>query len=411
MQTYLVGGAVRDKLLGMDPVERDWVVVGARAEDLLDQGYQPVGKDFPVFLHPHSKEEYALARTERKQGHGYAGFNFHAAPEVTLEQDLARRDLTINAIAQTDDGSLIDPYNGQQDLKDRVLRHVSPAFIEDPLRVLRVARFAARFAHLGFTVAQETMDLMAEISRSGELDYLVAERTWRELERALGEATPQVFFQVLRDSKALGAILPELDALFGVPQTAKYHPEIDTGIHSLMSLQQASLLSQSSAVRFAALCHDLGKALTPADQLPRHIGHEKSGLKPLRQMCKRIKAPREHAELAALASEYHLHVHRAGELRAETIMKVIKASDGLRRPERFEQFLLACEADSKGRTGHEDNPYPQRQVFSHSLQLCQLQKSQPFAEQGISGKALGQALEQARIDAIRNYQQSEGFPL
>ena len=320
MKTYLVGGAVRDALLNYPVVEHDWVVVGARPEDLLSQGYTQVGKDFPVFLHPQTKDEYALARTERKQGHGYTGFAVHYDPDVTLEEDLARRDLTINAMARDDDGSIVDPYGGQRDLEARLLRHVSDAFVEDPLRVLRTARFAARFAHLGFTVAPETMELMADIVSQGELAHLPAERLWVEMDKSLAERNPEVFVTVLRECGALAALLPELEALFGVPQTAEHHPEIDTGVHTLMSLEQAVLLSPDTDVRFAVLIHDLGKGTTPQDEWPRHIAHEHSGLKLVKDVCQRLKVPNQHRDLALKVCEFHTHCHRALELRGKTLL-------------------------------------------------------------------------------------------
>lgn len=404
MQTYLVGGAVRDALLNYPVTERDWVVVGARPEELLDQGYQQVGKDFPVFLHPQTKEEYALARTERKQGHGYTGFAVHYAPDVTLEDDLLRRDLTINAMAQTPEGEIIDPYGGQQDLERRLLRHVSPAFAEDPLRVLRVARFAARYAHLGFTVAAETLELMSAIVRADELPHLPAERIWVETERALGERDPDVFIQVLRDCGALAALMPEVDALFGVPQRVEYHPEVDTGIHTLMVLQQAALLSADTAVRFAALVHDLGKGITPREELPRHIAHEHRGVPLVKALCQRLKVPNRHRNLALSVCEYHLLCHQAGELRGKTVLKLLRATGALRQSELLEPFLLACEADARGRLGLEQWPYPQADYLRRALAVVRDVSAETFREQGISGKALGAAIhaEQVqRLDALR----------
>lgn len=397
METYLVGGAVRDDLLGYPASEQDWVVVGAKPQDLLDLGYQQVGKDFPVFLHPESKEEYALARTERKQGHGYHGFAVHADPDVTLEQDLKRRDLTINAMARGADGELIDPYGGQADLEARLLRHVSNAFVEDPLRVLRTARFAARYAHLGFTVAPETLALMARIAEEGELAHLAAERVWTELERALAERDPQVFVEVLRECGALAVLLPEVDALFGVPQPAAHHPEIDSGVHTLMCLQQAAALSDSTAVRFAALVHDLGKGTTREADLPAHIGHEKRGVKLVKKACARLKAPARHRDLALAVCEYHLHSHRALELRGATVLKLLRATDALRRPERFEEFLLTCEADARGRKGLEDRDYPQADYLRGALASVQGVNASLFEGQGLSGRELGEAIEAERI--------------
>lgn len=397
MEIYLVGGAVRDTLLDYPVSERDWVVVGAQPQDLLDQGYQQVGKDFPVFLHPQTRDEYALARTERKQGHGYTGFVVDSDPAVTLEEDLLRRDLTINAMAQHADGSIIDPYGGQRDLAAKVLRHVSAAFIEDPLRVLRTARFAARYAHLGFTVAPETIDLMAEIVQQGELAHLPAERIWVELERALGERDPDVFIQVLRDCGALDKLLPELEALFGVPQTAQHHPEIDSGVHTLMALQQAAGLSPCTDVRFAVLLHDLGKGTTAAEEWPRHIAHEHRGIKLVDKACRRLKAPNQFRDLARKVCQYHTHCHRALELRGETILKLLTATDALRRPDRFEAFLLACEADARGRLGFEGRQYPQADYLRSALAIAQQVTAAQFIERGLAGKALGTAMSQERI--------------
>ena len=397
MKVYLVGGAVRDALLGYPSSENDWVVVGATPADLLEQGFQQVGKDFPVFLHPDTKDEYALARTERKRGHGYTGFAVHCDPAVTLEQDLLRRDLTINAMARSPDGDIIDPYGGQRDLAAKVLRHVSDAFVEDPLRVLRTARFAARYAHLGFGVAPETLALMAEIVDQDELAHLPAERIWVEMERALGERDPQVFVQVLRDCGALARLLPELEALFGVPQTEKYHPEIDTGVHTLMALQQAALLTPATDVRFALLLHDLGKGTTPRAEWPRHIAHERRGLKLVEQVCQRLKAPGQHRELALKVCEYHTHCHRALELRGKTLLKLLNATDALRRPERFEAFLLACEADARGRKGLEQRDYPQADYLRCAQAMAQEVSAAAFSEQGLQGKALGEAIAAERV--------------
>ena len=397
MKVYLVGGAVRDALLGYPSSENDWVVVGATPADLLAQGFQQVGKDFPVFLHPDTRDEYALARTERKRGHGYTGFAVHCDPAVTLEQDLLRRDLTINAMARSPDGDIIDPYGGQRDLAAKVLRHVSDAFVEDPLRVLRTARFAARYAHLGFSVAPETLALMAEIVDQDELAHLPAERIWVEMERALGERDPQVFVQVLRDCGALARLLPELEALFGVPQTEKYHPEIDTGVHTLMALQQAALLTPATDVRFALLLHDLGKGTTPRAEWPRHIAHERRGLKLVEQVCQRLKAPGQHRELALKVCEYHTHCHRALELRGKTLLKLLNATDALRRPERFEAFLLACEADARGRKGLEQRDYPQADYLRCAQAMAQEVSAAAFSEQGLQGKALGEAIAAERV--------------
>lgn len=401
MEIYLVGGAVRDELLGYPVIERDWVVVGARPQELLDQGYQQVGKDFPVFLHPKTKEEYALARLERKQGHGYTGFAVDCDPTVTLEEDLLRRDLTVNAIARSADGELIDPYGGQRDIDARVLRHVSNAFVEDPLRVLRTARFAARYAHLGFTVAPETVALMASIVRAGELEHLPKERIWVEMEKALGERDADVFISVLRDCGALNKLLPEVEALFGVPQSAEHHPEIDTGEHVLMAMRQGAALAGSTAVRFSLLVHDLGKGTTPQDQWPRHIAHETRGLALVRKVCERLNVPNQHRDLALLVCEYHTHCHRALELRGQTIMKLLTAADALRRPERFEEFLIACEADARGRLGLEDRDYPQANYLRQALAVIQQVSAAQFAEQGIQGKDLGEAIKAERTRQLQ----------
>jgi len=400
METYLVGGAVRDDLLGYPVAERDWVVVGATPQHLLDLGYRQVGRDFPVFLHPETREEYALARTERKQGHGYTGFAVHCDPDVTLEQDLMRRDLTINAMARSAAGALIDPYGGQRDLADRVLRHVSPAFVEDPLRVLRTARFAARYAHLGFSVAAQTRALMAEIVAQGELQHLPMERVWGEFERALGERDPDRFVLELRDCGALAALLPELDALFGVPQSPQYHPEIDTGVHTLMALQQAVRLSGAADVRFAVLIHDLGKGTTPQAEWPRHIAHEQRGRKLVDRVCQRLRVPNPFRELALQVCEFHTLCHRALELRGATLLKLLVRTDALRRPERFEAFLLACEADARGREGLESRAYPQADYLRRALAVAREVKAADFADSGLSGKTLGAAIEAERIHRL-----------
>ncbi len=400
MRSYLVGGAVRDRLLEREHGDRDWVVVGATPQQMLDAGYMQVGKDFPVFLHPQSKEEYALARTERKQGHGYTGFSVHFAPDVTLEQDLERRDLTVNAMAETDTGELVDPFNGRADLEARLLRHVSPAFVEDPLRVLRTARFAARFHHLGFTVAPETLALMAQITAEGELDYLQQERVWTEMERALAEPNPEIFIQVLRDCGALAALLPEVEALFGVPQTTEHHPEIDTGEHILLCLREAVQLSPVAAVRFAVLVHDLGKATTPTRDLPRHIAHEHRGVPLVKALCKRLGAPNRCRELALISCEYHLHCHRALELKGATVMKLLEKTDALRRPERFGDFLLVCEADARGRAGLQERDYPQAQYLRDALATVQGIRAADLAARGLQGPAIGAALREERVKAL-----------
>jgi tRNA nucleotidyltransferase (CCA-adding enzyme) len=363
LRTYLVGGAVRDRLLGRAVDERDFVVVGATADDLLARGFQQVGKDFPVFLHPHTKDEYALARTERKTAPGYHGFSVHADPDVTLEEDLQRRDLTINALAEDPSGVLIDPYGGLADLRARVLRHVSPAFTEDPVRILRVARFAARFNDLGFEIAPETMALMREMVQAGEVDALVSERVWQELARALGEDRPSRFFEVLRECGALVRLLPELDRLWGVPQPAKWHPEIDTGVHVMLVVDMAARLSPSLEVRFAALCHDLGKGTTPTEVLPSHKGHEERSVDLLDAICDRLRVPTRCRELARITARYHGLVHKVDELRATTVLDLMEGADAFRRPDRFHQMLTACEADYRGRTGYADREYPQGETL------------------------------------------------
>ncbi len=401
MHIYLVGGAVRDNLLQRPVVDRDHVVVGATPEALLALGYRPVGKDFPVFLHPETGEEYALARTERKSGHGYHGFAFQADATVTLEQDLARRDLTINAIAQDADGTLTDPYHGVRDIETRVLRHVSPAFVEDPVRVLRVARFAARFASLGFTVAPETMALMQQMVRDGEVEHLVSERVWSETRKALGETQPSAFLRVLREAGALRVLFPEVDALYGVPQRAEFHPEIDTGVHVEMVLDAAAQVApHDDVVGFCALTHDLGKALTPADELPRHVGHEQRGVAPLRALCARLKVPTEHATLAELVCREHLNAHRASELKPATVLKLLRALDALRRPARLDAFLAACEADKRGRLGHADDAYPQAAYLRSARAAAVAVTTSTFVQQGLAGPAIGVALDAARIRAI-----------
>jgi tRNA nucleotidyltransferase (CCA-adding enzyme) len=405
MQVYLVGGAVRDTLLGYPYHERDWVVVGATPEAMQAQGYTPVGKDFPVFLHPDTKEEYALARTERSTAPGYTGFAFHASPEVSLEDDLIRRDLTINAIAQDSQGQVFDPFNGVQDIKAKKLRHVSQAFSEDPVRILRLARFAARYHHLGFTVAAPTMALMQRMVAQGEADHLVAERVWKEMSRALGERNPEVFVTVLRECGALAKILPELDRLFGIPQPPEHHPEVDTGEHTLMVLQQACLLSQATEVRFAALMHDLGKAETPPDNWPRHINHEQLGLPVIKTLCQRLAVPNDCRDLALLAAQHHTNVHRAFELRPATVLKLIKQTDALRRPERFRQLLLVCQADSRGRTGFEKRDYPQQTYLQKALSACQNVDVKALVARGLQGAELGAAIDAQRLQQLKQLTQ------
>ena len=400
MKTYLVGGAVRDELLDYPHKEKDWVVVGATPEDMLDAGFQQVGKDFPVFLHPETKEEYALARTERKTSPGYKGFDVHATPDVTLEQDLLRRDLTINAIAKDETGEIIDPFNGLQDIHDRILRHVSPAFAEDPVRILRVARFAARYLHLGFIVADETMQLMKQMVEDGEVDALVPERVWQEMEKALGERSPSRFIEVLRDCGALERILPELDSLFGVPQPEEHHPEIDTGIHTLMVLQQACRLSDDTGVRFAALMHDLGKGVTPESEWPHHIEHEARGADIVLDVCKRLRIPNEYRDLAERTARFHLHYHRALELKPSTVVNTLEQLDAFRKPQRFEKFLLASEADARGRPGHEDSTFPQGAYFRTAFAQAQKIDIKSLVEQGYSNKELADRIREERTRLV-----------
>ncbi|MFW2404840.1 MAG: multifunctional CCA addition/repair protein [Gammaproteobacteria bacterium] len=400
MQTYLVGGAVRDRLLGLPVRERDWVVVGARASDLEALGYRRVGRSFPVYLHPDTQEEHAMARTETKTGPGYRGFDVRADETVTLEEDLGRRDLTINAIAQDEDGRLIDPYHGQRDIDARVLRHVTDAFREDPVRILRVARFAARFADQGFSVADETLDLMRAMVDDGEADALVAERVWKETQRALGETRPDVFIDVLRKVGALRVIYPEVDALFGVPQPERWHPEIDTGVHVLMTLRVAAELNATPEARFAVLMHDLGKGTTPADLLPSHIGHEERGVGLIETLCERIGAPNRYRRLAIHAARYHGVCHRATELKPKTILKVLEALDAFRDRQMLDDFLVACESDARGRAGLESRPYPQADVFRDALTAAAAISARDVARDGLSGPALGEAIRRARIAAV-----------
>jgi tRNA nucleotidyltransferase (CCA-adding enzyme) len=401
MKTYLVGGAVRDRLLGLSVKDRDHVVVGARAEDLLRLGYKPIGADFPVFLHPQTHEEYALARTERKTGRGYHAFAVDADPGVSIEDDLRRRDLTINAIAEDGNGGLIDPFGGADDLREKVLRHVSPAFAEDPVRVLRVARFAARYATLGFRIADETQALMQAMVQSGEVDHLVPERVWAETRKALAEPTPSAFLRTLRDCGALAVLMPEVDALFGVPQRAEFHPEIDTGVHVGMVLDMAAQLAPGDAlIGWCALTHDLGKALTPCDQLPSHRGHEHAGIAPLRALSARLKVPTEYAALAELVCRLHLLAHTAFELRANTLLELFEKLDAFRKPERLSPFLLACEADKRGRLGMQDTDYPQAKYLWGLFHKASEQKAKPLVALGLQGPELGAALRQARLEAV-----------
>ncbi len=399
MQVYLVGGAVRDHLLGHPYHEKDYVVVGATPDQLLSAGYQPVGKDFPVFLHPETKEEYALARTERKSGTGYHGFAFYTDVSVTLEEDLIRRDLTINAMAMDDDGNIYDPYGGQADLKQRLLRHVSDAFVEHPLRVLRIARFAARYHRLGFKVAPETLSLMQTLSESGELNALTPERVWKETSRALMERDADVYFEVLRSCGALKVLFPEIDALFGIPQRPEYHPEIDCGIHTLMSLQQACRQNYSLDVRFAVLVHDLGKALTPQNEWPRHIMHEERGVKPVTEVCDRLKVPTNTKQLAIAVCKEHLKCHQAFNLKPGTLWRLLQRLDVLRRPERVEAFIQACECDSRGRLGLENRDYAQAQYVREAMELVRNIKAQDLPPD-VKGADIGEMLIERRIHAL-----------
>jgi tRNA nucleotidyltransferase (CCA-adding enzyme) len=398
---YLVGGAVRDELLGRPVGERDWVVVGATPAELESRGYQSVGRDFPVYLHPDTREEYALARLERKVAPGYRGFTTEFSPSVTLEQDLARRDLTVNAMARDSSGNIIDPFGGRKDLEKRVLRHVSPAFAEDPVRILRVARFIARFASLGFSVAPETSTLIRRMVESGEADALVPERVWRELARALDESTPRAALELLRETGALRVILPELDALFGVPQRPEWHPEVDTGEHTLLALQVAASRGASQAVRFAVLVHDLGKALTPRSEWPRHHAHETLGLPAIEALCARLKIPQEHRELGLLASRFHTHVHRGLELRPSTLLELLEHCDAFRRPARFTEFLEACECDARGRLGFAEKPYPQRARVEQALEIARAISLSESERTGLDGAAIGERLRSKRLAALK----------
>jgi tRNA nucleotidyltransferase (CCA-adding enzyme) len=400
MQVYLVGGAVRDELLGLPVKERDWVVVGGTREELEQRKFREVGRDFPVFLHPQTHEEYALARRERKTAPGYRGFSVEFGPEVTLEEDLGRRDLTINAMARHSDGTLVDPHGGKRDLDARLLKHVSDAFAEDPVRVLRLARFAARFEPLGFRVAPDTLALMKRMVLANEVDALVAERVWQESEKALAEPAPGAFFRVLRECGALARIYPEIDALFGVPQPARWHPEIDTGVHTLMVLDQASILSGDSKMRFAALVHDLGKAKTPPSEWPGHRGHEERSVSLIETLAARLKVPGDYKDLAVIVARYHGIVHRAFELRPKTVVEFMERSDAFRRPERFARALLACEADSRGRAGWERNAYPQREYLLSAREAAASVKPAPEDLAGLSGAAIAQLISRRRLDAV-----------
>ena len=402
MQAYVVGGAVRDALLGRGGVDRDWVVVGATPGEMTAAGYTPVGRDFPVFLHPQTKEEYALARTERKTAPGYHGFSFHAAPDVTLEQDLARRDLTINAMAQAGDGALIDPYGGRRDLDAKVLRHVGEAFAEDPVRILRLARFAARFADFG--VAPETMALMRRMVEAGEVDALVAERVWQELARGLMEAKPSRMFDVLRDCGALARLLPEVERLWGVPQRADHHPEVDTGVHLMMVLDMAARLVAPLAVRWACLGHDLGKGTTPADALPRHLGHEQRSARLLRKIGERLRVPTDCRDLADVVAREHGNVHKCLDLAAPALLRLLERCDALRKPRRFDDVLLACECDARGRLGRADDPYPQRARLREALDVALAVDAGAAAAEamarGLEGPKVGEAVRAARLRGL-----------
>jgi tRNA nucleotidyltransferase (CCA-adding enzyme) len=402
MQVYLVGGAVRDGLLGRPVKERDWVVVGASPEELERQGFVPVGREFPVFLHPQTHEEYALARLERKVAPGYRGFTTQFSPDVTLEEDLRRRDLTINAMAQSASGEIVDPYGGRRDLQARLLRHVSESFVEDPVRVLRVARFAARYAELGFRVAEETIALMRRMTDSGELMALVPERVWQETERALGESRPDVFFETLRDCGALRVVFPEVAALYGVPQPPRWHPEVDTGTHVMLALRYAAATGASTAVRFAVLMHDLGKALTAPEHWPSHRGHEEAGVPVIEALCARLKVPNGFKDLAVLTARHHALVHRAAELRPATVLKLLEATDAFRRPERFEEMLAACEADARGRGGLEAQPYPQRDDLRRARAAAAAVTLDASERQGLRGPAIGERIREKRLAAIRS---------
>ncbi len=403
MEIYLVGGAVRDKLLDLPVKERDWVVIGETPDSMLKQGFRPVGKDFPVFLHPKTHEEYALARTERKTAPGYKGFAIHAAPDVSLEQDLIRRDLTINAMALTPQGQLIDPYGGQRDLERRLFRHISPAFSEDPVRILRLARFAARYAHLGFTLAEETRDLMQAMVATGEVDHLVPERVWAELFKALNEKTPSAFFYTLKTCAALAKIFPELNCLFGVPQPEKHHPEIDTGVHAMLSLEQAARLSSSPEVRFAALVHDLGKGMTPKANWPHHYGHETLGMSVLENLCARLRVPNSFKALAMQVMQYHTHSHRAFELRASTLTDMLGALGAFKPSNKLPEFLQACEADARGRTGFENTPYPQAELLRGAARAASSVDTSSILNGELKGAHIGDALRRLRIKAVAEY--------
>ena len=404
MKKFLVGGAVRDTLLNRPVTEKDWVVIGETAESMMKKGFHPVGKDFPVFLHPKTHDEYALARTERKTAPGYKGFSVHTSPDVTLDEDLIRRDLTINAMAMDEQGNIFDPYNGKKDLDNRIFRHVSPAFSEDPVRILRLARFAARYSYLGFTIAEETLTLMKQMVSSGETDHLVAERVWAELVKTLSEKTPPAFFYTLKKCGALQSIFPEIDHLFGVPQPEKHHPEIDTGIHSLLCLEQACLLSKKPEVRLAALLHDLGKAATDKSKWPSHHGHEKRGLPLLKQFCDRLRVPKPFKILATQVMTHHTNSHRCRELKPSTLTDMLASLGAFKTSTSIvKDFILACEADCKGRTGLEHTPYPQANyLIGASEAACNIDTSE-IINSHLEGAKIGDAIRRLRISAVTNY--------
>ena len=401
MNIYRVGGCVRDRLLGLPVNDIDWVVTGATADEMLALGYKSIGRDFPVFLHPETRQEYALARSERKTGPGYRGFEINADPSTTIEQDLLRRDLTINAIAEDEQGTLVDPYGGQRDIEDRLLRHVSDAFVEDPVRVLRVARFAARLHRLGFTLAPDTREMIRQMGESGELDALVAERVWQELSRALDEPDPAVFFETLRECGVLVYLFPEIEALYGVPQTARYHPEVDTGVHLMMALQKSAELGFDNETRFAVLMHDLGKATTPAITLPGHHGHELRGKKLVKTFCRKWKVPKSYTELALITTEFHTHVHRAFDLKPSTLLKLFTQADSLRKPERFQKMLDACLADVRGRKNFENSAYPQAGYLARLSASLRAMDLSPLQSRGLEGKALGEAIRKQRLALLK----------
>jgi tRNA nucleotidyltransferase (CCA-adding enzyme) len=411
MEVYLVGGAVRDRLLGRPVHERDWVVVGASPEELERDGFVPVGREFPVFLHPQTHEEYALARLERKVGLGYRGFTTQFSADVTLEEDLKRRDLTINAMAETPSGEIIDPYGGRRDLDARLLRHVSEAFVEDPVRILRVARFAARYADLGFRVADDTLALMKRMTESGEVDALVPERVWQETERALGETRPDVFFETLRSCGALAKIFPEVAALYGIPQPPRWHPEVDTGVHVMLVVRYAAKINAPIIVRFAALVHDLGKALSPPEKWPSHHGHEEAGVPLIEDLCARLKVPNGYRELAILTARYHPQVHRVAELRASTLLKLLETVDAFRRPERFHELLLACESDARGRAGLENQPYPQAGYLLQAREAAAAVTLSGEERQTLKGPFLGERLREKRLAAVTTVKEASAPPL